>query len=110
MSADESEAGRQGRDEGMARAEGAADSEWKAAAIDAVEQLAHASAYLTSDDVWPLLFAQQLGTHEHRAMGPVMQSAKRLGLIEATAAFRPSTRAKAHAGPKRVWRSLVFKA
>lgn len=99
--------GRAGRDEGMARAEGGADEDWKREALDAVEQLAHALPYLTSDDVWPVLFTREVGTHEHRAMGPVMLAAKRLGLIEPTAAFRPSTRAKAHAGPKRVWRSLV---
>lgn len=101
--------GRAGRDEGMARAERSADEDWKREALDAVEQLAYVLTYLTSDDVWPVLFAREVGTHEHRAMGPVMLAAKRLGLIEPTAAFRPSTRAKAHAGPKRVWRSLVFK-
>lgn len=98
---------KEARDAGMKQAEDNADDTWKFLADVCVKEVAQRQRFLTSDDVWRLL-KDFPGTHEPRALGPVMTRAKRLGIIEATSEFRNSERVATHASPKRVWHSLIF--
>lgn len=77
---------------------------WSDTALLAVERIAQRQTHLSSDDVWALLAEYGMQADEPRAMGAVMRLAARRGLIEPTAAYRPSRRRR---GPQRVWRSLV---
>lgn len=99
----EPEAARRARDEAIERVSRGTPVAWVTAARNAVERLAADEVEFTTDDVWALV--PQLD--EPRAMGPIMLWASERGLVEATARTRPSKRTEAHAGPKRIWRSLV---
>lgn len=95
------------REEAIARAGAAADSDWKVLARKAIEQLARARETFTTDDVWKLLPADVAETHEPRALGAIMRAAARDGIIEATDEWTLSEQVSCHRRPKRVWRSLV---
>lgn len=91
------------RDDGIARAVRRAPAEWIAAAHDAVDRLAATQTELSADDVW-----REVGQPpEPRALGGVMVSAGRRGVIEATDRTVPSVRPESHRRPIRIWRSLV---
>ena len=62
----------------------------------------------TVDDIWAQGLRPAPG--DSRALGPVLLAARGAKIIEATAAFRPSTIVAHHAGPKRIWRSLICEA
>jgi len=97
------------RDEAIDQVEIHADQEWSELAYRAVRWVASRMDYFTTDDVWEALvrYHSEAGTHERRAMGAIMVRAARDGLIMATEGFRPTSRAVAHRGPKRIWRSLI---
>lgn len=77
---------------------------WRAHALAAVRKAAERHPELTVDDV-----------HEHitlpvldaRALGHVMRTAARDGLIAATGEYRTSRRPATHGRPCRVWRSRL---
>lgn len=95
-------------DEAIAIVDAHTQPEWKKAALDAVETLAHQMSDLTTDDVWHYLNLHDIAeVREPRALGVVMRQAQRLGMIEATDRTRRSDRPVCHANPKRVWRSLL---
>jgi len=87
------------REHALARVESNADTAWVETAAEVVEQLrlrllpagGDGWASFTSDDVWPILDALPVETHERRALGPVIMRAKRAGLIRCTG-HRPSVR------------------
>lgn len=95
---------REGRDAGMQAAVDGATPEWKHAARAAVRRVAAEMAEFTTDDVWATDLPMP---REPRALGPIMNSLAKEGLIEITDRTRTTVRAVAHAGPKRVWRSLI---
>jgi len=95
--------GPQLRDEAIARVDANAHQRWKVAAMEAVQAVAAMRDTFTTDDVWAVLGGFDVSTHELRAMGAVMQTAKKRGLIRATSDFRMSTRPECHARPVRVW-------
>lgn len=102
------DAAKRGRADGMARADEAADEDWKAAAEVAVITAAKALPLLTSDDVMRCI-DPTVSTHELRAMGPVMMRAAKAGWIEkANLPGRLSQRPSLHASPRTVWKSLLF--
>lgn len=92
------------RDEGMTRADVAADSRWKTEALSAIYRTAQSRPEFISDDVWLLS-----GLHEPkeaRALGPLFREAARRGWIVKTDRTRPSVRSNLSGKP--VWRSLLF--
>lgn len=104
--------GERRRDEALERVRQAALEAWLREAENAVRELAFGRPEFTTDAVWAYL--DRHGTplpHEKRAMGAVMRAAhKQDGLIEPTERFVKSVRPEHHAGPVRVWRSLVYEA
>lgn len=105
-----SEAGIAGevRDQAIAVADAHADPTWRAHALDVVQALALRRPEFSTDAVWHALDEEDgPETHERRALGGVMREAARAGWIEPTDRTVDSTRAIAHRGPKRVWRSLI---
>lgn len=102
--------GRAERDDAMARVDAHANQIWKDTALRAVAHLARYQDEMTTDDVWESLETHypHLGTHEPRALGPVMRRAATLGIIERTDRTRDSDRAVCHRNPKRIWASVKF--
>lgn len=93
---------RRERDEALDRVERGAPDDWKAAAYDALVELARTQDTLTADDLWA---ADIDRPREPRASGAIWKRAAKAGVIAATPDFAPSTRR--HATPVRVWRSLI---
>jgi hypothetical protein len=102
--------GDDGKHEGMARAERAANPVWTRAAMEATLEAAKILPKLTTDDVL-LMIDPSVSTHEMRALGPVMQNAAREGWIEKaqTLPVNCATRPSNHSRPLQVWRSLVYR-
>lgn len=100
------EGGRQGRDDGMARAEFGAGPHWVKAAETIVLRLAGQRENFTTDDVWEAGLPRP---REARALGAVMQRMARLDVIEATGRVVPSRWRACHTRPVMVWRSLVYR-
>lgn len=84
-----------------------ADSHWKAAAKQALMQLAIDGGEFTADDIWPILAKQGIHTHNNSALGAVIQGASRAGLITKTGGYKESTNPKNHSRPVSIWRSNI---
>lgn len=85
-----------------------ADLDWKKIASDAVRQCALQRSEFTTDDVWDIINKTGITTSENRAMGAIMQSASRSGMLKATPTFIMSKRATKHKSPTRVWQSMIY--
>lgn len=94
---------------GMEAAYQYADLDWKQIASKALRQCAETKAEFTTDDMWAIINETGIVTSENRAMGAIMQSASRSGMIKATGYFLPSKRVSKHKSPTRVWQSLIYK-
>lgn len=95
------------RDEGMGRAEGAADPQWMDAAYATVVAAATERAAFTVDVLW-----NDYGlapTVENRALGPVLLLAKRDGVIVASGEYQHSKRRVNHTSLRQVWLSKVYR-
>jgi hypothetical protein len=57
----------------------------------------------TTDDIWQLLDGWGITTHENRALGSVMQSASRKGLITNTYRTQKTVRPSNHSRPITIW-------
>lgn len=97
------------KQQGMEAAYQYADLDWKQIASKALRQVAETKAEFTTDDMWEIINATGVVTSENRAMGSIMQSASRAGMIKATGYFLPSKRVSKHKSPTRVWQSLIYK-
>lgn len=101
--------------EAIATVDAGASEKWKAAALQIVEDLALTNDTFTTDEVWDELKARDIRTPEHRAMGPVMVRAAKLGLCEietcgtcgTTKVMTKTEREEAHKMDIPVYRSLV---
>jgi len=102
-------AAEEARDEAMGEVEEAAEPSFNEVAFEALERVAQLRDCFIVDAVWEELRKGGLipYTHDKRAMGPIMSRGQREGLIEPTGDYEPSAQVKSHAGPRRVWRSLV---
>lgn len=89
--------------EGMARAERAADPDWLQAAKRVVWQLCREGSPFTTDAVWYRLEALGVRTGEPRALGAVMKAASSAGFISATGGYFKSTRPECHSRPLALW-------
>lgn len=95
------------RDEGIARASQGSLKEWREAAREAVRRVAANASSLTTDDVWDELDRVGMSdVREPRAMGAVMLSMVKAGVIASTDRTRLSMRPECHRRPVRVWRVL----
>jgi len=96
------------RDKAIDQVEDNADEQWFTEAMEGVRWLAQQSTLFTTDDVWEYLAGiPEVKTHDHRAMGAVMQKAQKLGWISPTERYWQSKRPVAHARPIRVWKSQL---
>jgi len=92
--------------------EAAADPEWKAAFRDAVLRVARRKNMFSAIDVWQEFDS---GSHptarNNHAVGPVLNSIAREGLITATESFTTGDglgQGSRTRSPIRVWRSNIF--
>jgi predicted secreted protein len=102
------EGAREARDEAIDKVEEHASPEFKDAAASAVRTVAAATAYFIVDEVWKAMGDEWESVGDKRAMGAIMQQAKRDGLIAPTTMFRASAQVQCHANPRRVWQSLCY--
>lgn len=86
----------------------AADPTWRRVALLAVEAVAVEREEFSTDHVWTYLEGCGVKTHEPRALGAIMRSARAKAVAAATDRYVPSTRPECHARPVRVWRSKVY--
>jgi hypothetical protein len=96
--------------EGIGRAIGAADEEWKAAAIQAVYDVCWNMKVFNADDVFAILDAAAVSTHENRAFGAIMRHAQREGWcrkVTVMPEFTKSRRPLLHRTPLQNWESLI---
>jgi hypothetical protein len=101
--------GPQKRDLAVKRVKQHANPIFWTAALQAGRRAAETLPELTTDDVWTLI-PDLIDTPEHRAMGPVMSELHRAGIIEPTDHFRATKRPEGHVGPRRIWRSLLWRS
>lgn len=97
--------GKELRDDAIERVKQNCSPEWMASATKAVELCAKFRNEFTVDDVQEVL--ESLGVpkpREGRAMGAVMNSCRRSGLIEPTGRYKASRQAHCHANPRQIWR------
>lgn len=95
------------RDAALAQVEANASQQWFEVALDSVRQIALENKYLTTDDVWCYLkkYWGELSTHNNSAMGAVMRTAAKRGIVTGTDRFLESRRPSSHARPIRIWKS-----
>lgn len=103
------DAARQARDAAIAQAAANADTAWFDAALRSVSWLAMTQEHFTTDDVWAVLVDRDEATHEPRALGAVMQRARKLGYCVPTDRYQNSARPDCHSRPVRVWESSLVK-
>ena len=83
-----------------------ANTVWKSAASSALVQLAKAKETFTTDELWEILAKQGIHTAEPRALGAIMQSAHRSGMIKSTGKYVASYRR--HKAPIILWSSNIY--
>lgn len=84
------------------------DSVWKREAAQRLYDVAHALPYFTSDDILENLESRGIITRDNRALAAILQSAKRMGMIEGTDNFVRCRRLSRHGAPIMQWKSLVI--
>lgn len=80
-----------------------ANEEWKIAAGLTVRVFADRGQEFTADDVWDVMERLPYETHDNRALGAIMRSAQRTGVIVNTGTFARSRRR--HKAPIPIWRA-----
>jgi hypothetical protein len=103
--------GGDGKRNGMDRAWRGADPEWIRVMLICALEVARRKPFFTSDDLerWRLEHYPNHTTHEHRAMGPIMREAARLGYCAKTQDWVESQQRVNHRRPMRVGWSLVYR-
>lgn len=82
-------------------------AEWRAMALQELHKVCKSKATFTVNDVRDAVLASNIKTHDNRAMGGVMQMAKRLGWIAPSGQSIPSR--VGHLVHIQIWRSLLYK-
>lgn len=93
------------RDAAIEAVRNAASKDWRAAAHGVVKFLASTQDEFTTDDVW--LYMDRFGKsppREPRAMGAVIDEARKSGIIESAGRYIESIRPVCHRRPVKVWR------
>lgn len=84
-----------------------ADNSWKIMALECVKQVCLTHATFTMNDVRWLSDASPIKTHDKRAMGGIMKTAKSLGWIVLTGEVIVSK--VGHKSLLQVWKSKLYK-
>jgi hypothetical protein len=93
------------RDEAVDRVGRNAPTEWKNHAAEAVLHCARMAPIFTADEVWQRLeILNQAEGANPKALGAVMSSLARDGVIVTTGNYRKSTLARRHQRPVAEWR------
>lgn len=95
---------RTNRDKAIERAEKGAGS-WLGHAYRVARRVAEQFQFFTTDDVWK---AGLVKPDEPRALGPVMLSLERDGIIAATSKFKSTAQPSRNCAPVRLWRSCIY--
>jgi len=93
------------RDKGMDLVQRFLDDETKKAIVMAIVEAARRHETFTTDAVLPFIGIE---VQELRALGPMMTTAARYEVIQATPNFENSASVSRHGAPKRIWRSLII--
>ena len=103
--------GKDGKRDGMGRAERHADPYWWSCMLEAGREAALRKPYLYTDDIvrWCKEHHPNASTHEPRAIGPLMRELCRTEVILPTQDWVQSTQAQCHRRPMQVWFSLSFR-
>lgn len=96
------------KQEAMKRSMNHANPDWKAAALDAIVEVASKQASFTSDDILAVLDRLDVKTHDTRALGGILTAAARLKWIRKSGNYVPSKRPACHSRPILIWESLIF--
>ena len=83
-----------------------ADTTWKAATRNALRELCQRHREFTTDQLWDRMGELGIHTGEPRALGAIIQSAYRSGMIQKTGQYKESYRR--HNAPIPVWRSNIW--
>lgn len=97
---------RKNRDDAIERVEKGAGS-WLGHAYRVARRVAEENKFFTTDDVWK---AGLVKPEEPRALGPVMLSLERDGIIAATSQFKNTAQPSRNCAPVRLWRSCIHVA
>jgi hypothetical protein len=97
-------------EEGMQVSFNFANQDWKEAANSALRHTAQVMPVFTVDDIHRALEKRSpaVTTPSASALGQIMRSAAKEGLIQQTGDFRCSSRPSRHSAALRVWKSLIF--
>ena len=94
-------------DEAIERGHSNANPEWKAMALECVKTICLQKETFTMNDVRWLVRTSPIKTHDNRAIGGVMKTAKSLGWIEPTGQSIVSK--VGHKSLLQVWKSKIYK-
>lgn len=93
-------------DEAVERGYDHAKAEWKMQALDVLYNVCRTMQEFTVNDFREQVKQLEAKTHDNRAMGGLMNTAKRLGWIESSGKSIPSR--VGHLVPIAIWRSKIF--
>lgn len=84
-----------------------ANDDWMRCAKQATWHIIRQGHEFTTDDIWQLLDDLGVRTHENRALGAVIRSARDAGVIVATGRYVKTRRPEAHSRPVMVWEPML---
>lgn len=101
----------------IAKSDAGANSAWKSAADEVIEEIAKKHRVFTSDDIWDELLTRDVSTSDHRAMGPRILAAVKSKVLDyqscnycgTAKVVKASDREESHAKHTTVYVSLVYK-
>lgn len=96
----------QRREDAIERVEAHAAPTFAELALAAIKRVAEARDRFIVDTVWVELDGAA-GTHDNRAMGPIMLKARKNGWIAPTNEYMPSAQTRCHGNPRRIWLSKL---
>lgn len=94
-------------DQAISRGHKNADTTWKSMALECVKAICMKHEYFTMNEVRWLIKSSPIKTHDNRAVGGVMKTAKSLGWIEPSGQTIVSK--VGHKSPLQVWKSKLYK-
>lgn len=94
------------KQEGIEVAYQYANVDWKQIASDSVRQCAMTMPEFSTNDVWYLINRTGITTRTNRALGAIMQSAARSGMIRKQGYIASG---KAHNSPIILWQSNIYR-
>lgn len=92
---------------GEARAVSAANPEWRAAALAALERVCRKYQTFIVDNIWNEL-GQRDDEPDRRAMAGILSEGERRGWCRRTDQMQRSEQRQCHGNKRRVWRSRLF--